>query len=751
MPLEYIIIDLTRNFMDRITKRFTLLTLFILISLNLKSQETGSISGYVKDGETSAPLENVNIVLVGTTRGTLTDSKGNFIIEGIRARVYTVRASMTGYKSEQKIVNLQALGNAEAEFSLYSRTYQIDSVSITAPREYRSLLREPYTEPFSLMPVISSVTRNDIQKQGAVNVIDVMNYVPGGLTETRGRQVKQFFSVRGQKYPYPDYALNGIWQQEFEELPYFFSASDIEKIEIVRSSAALLTGLSGIGGLVDIKTREYQGPETSIETEYGTFNTLHTHLSNGNKIGRFDYATGIGYDKTNGPEGKHSKESMGTFYSRANWQVNEKLRLLASLYYLDGKRELTVAQPPADPKYVSMLQNFDPYRSLLSNIKMVYRPRKNLSSEMQVFYSYRNPKYNDEVAGTSSREKDIEWGLNFMQSIAFMSSNTLRIGGLYDHWLAPNGKRFYTGRKCDTETISAVLVDEQRLGPVTLDAGLRWTRTYLNDYAAFNIQGEGSAFKNVTAIQNTWEPAIVQGSFGASYHSGNGLSINFNSAAGQVRPREGSLDVNFNVPGNESRIKLDLGTVKQLGKTGKLSLATFAVIQKNAIALSGTTYIDTVLNRVRELYLNRDQNQAGVELEIVFPKLFGFMEPFFNFTFMKSKMDSGTEMVTNKENPEIISSAGIYLDRKGFDLNLFGKYVSYFENSRFAPKSAGPQPLGDYFTIDCNGGYTLKGKVPVRFYVRVRNLTDKKYSTVVGYPDSGRSVYLGMRLSFIKS
>jgi len=118
---------------------------------------------------------------------------------------------------------------------------------------------------------------------------------------------------------------------------------------------------------------------------------------------------------------------------------------------------------------------------------------------------------------------------------------------------------------------------------------------------------------------------------------------------------------------------------------------------------------------------------------------------------MKSKMDSGTEMVTNKENPEIISSAGIYLDRKGFDLNLFGKYVSYFENSRFAPKSAGPQPLGDYFTIDCNGGYTLKGKVPVRFYVRVRNLTDNKYSTVVGYPDSGRSVYLGMRLSFIKS
>jgi len=191
-----------------------------------------------------------------------------------------------------------------------TRLYQIDSVNIIAPKEYRSLLKEPYTEPFSLLPVISNVSVRQIQKQGAVNLIDAMAYIPGGLTETRGRQVKQFFSVRGQKYPYPDYALNGIWQQEFEELPYFISASDIEKIEVVRSSAALLTGISGIEGLINLKTREYSRPEATMELEYGTFNTIHTHLSGGNTIGRFAYAAGAGFDRSNGPSGKHSKESM---------------------------------------------------------------------------------------------------------------------------------------------------------------------------------------------------------------------------------------------------------------------------------------------------------------------------------------------------------------------------------------------------------------------------------------------------------
>ena len=77
--------------------------------------------------------------------------------------------------------------------NLNIRLYEIDSVNITAPKEYRSLLKEPYTEPFSLLPVISIISVPQIQKQGAVNVIDAMTYVPGGLTETRGRQVNNSF------------------------------------------------------------------------------------------------------------------------------------------------------------------------------------------------------------------------------------------------------------------------------------------------------------------------------------------------------------------------------------------------------------------------------------------------------------------------------------------------------------------------------------------------------------------------------
>ena len=647
-----------------------------------------------------------------------------------------------GYSS----INAQNARNSD----MLSKTHEIDTVLVIARNAARDLMAKPYTEPNSLLPSISKISHAYILKQGATNVVEAMKYVPGGLIETRGRQVKQFFSVRGQKYPYPDYAINGVWQKEFEELPYFFSTSDIEEIEIVRSSAALLTGLSGLAGLINIKTREYSSLETNIELEYGSFNNLHTHLSNGNKIGRFSYATGIGYDKSDGPTGKHAKEEMADFYSQLNWQPSEKLSIKAGLFYLDGKRELRIAELPADKKYRDMIQNFDPYKSLLSNLKLVYRPGEKFSSELQLFYSSRNPTFNDEVKITSSSEKDAEWGLNFIQSVSITRLNILRFGGLYNRWVAPNGKRFYTGKRCDTETFSGVLVDEQRIGPVTLDAGIRWTKTYLNDYGAFNIEGDGAQFKNVTPIQDQWEPAILQGSLGASYRINNSLSLYLNSATGQIKPRQGSLTTELSEPLNETRSKIDMGAVKKIGSSGKISLTAFGVIQKNAIALSGDTYHDVKTNERRELYLNRDQNQTGVEFEIVAPKMFNLLSPFLNSMVMKSLVKEAGSMVTNKENPVCIASGGVYLDKKSFDLNLLCKYVSPFENDRFAAVSDGPKPLGDFLTVDLSGGYTTKGKVPVRVYFKIRNLTDYKYSTVIGYPDFGRMIFAGVQIKLRK-
>ena len=255
------------------------------------------INGTIRDAATLVPLDNVNIALLNTKQGAISDPGGKFTIANVPPGSYRISVTRVGYETLERSVRVQADAYTRIMLYLQPRVIELDAVGIIGRKPSRDIMVLPMLEPRGLEAVRSLITRQEINKQGATTLIEAMNFIPGGMTETRGRKVKQFFSVRGQKYPYPDYAVNGIWQKEFHEIPYFFSSSDIEEVEIVRSSAALLTGLSGLSGVIKLKTREYDSMETTMQMDYGSFETLQGHLSHGGRIGKFSYALGVGYDR----------------------------------------------------------------------------------------------------------------------------------------------------------------------------------------------------------------------------------------------------------------------------------------------------------------------------------------------------------------------------------------------------------------------------------------------------------------------
>ncbi len=726
--------------------------LFITHSTFTQNLQQG-IRGTVRDAENSKPLESVNLILAGTGYGAISKPDGSFEIGGIPEGRYDLQASMIGFKPESQTVTVRRNAFVTVNIELIPDVVAFDSV-IVIGRKQQNYIAMPNLEPLSLSAVTTRVSRDEIVTQGAVTLVDAMKYVPGAFTESRGRKVKQFFSVRGQKYPYPDYAINGIWQKEFHELPYFISASDIEEVEIIRSSAALLTGLSGLSGVINIKTRSYEKSETSVEADYGTFNTMHLHASHGGKYKDISYAAGVGYDKTDGPEDKNAAEEIGNVYGRVEWQATEKLGVSANLYYLTGKREIALAEPPAGKRFREQISSYDQVRSTLSNLKLKYTPSDNAVTELHVYYSDRKPIYRavdmttEEVMFTS--EKDHEWGVNLIQAINLSDRNTLRFGGLYNHWVAPNGKRFYVGRPCDLETISGVITDEHILGSVTLDAGIRWSKTYMNEYGAFDIGESGAQFTQVVPIINEWQPGTIQASLGATWNISPKSAVFYHSAVGNVKPREGSLADDFTEPLNETRTKMDLGFRTRWMDSGKVSITGFLVNQKDAISLSGGTYEQNGITL--EFYQNRNQDQFGIETEVLSPKMWNMISAFANFTAMRSRAEDGNEMTKNAEFPELITNGGVQFTKYGLDINLYGKYVSKYESSRFVTQVAGQPtvfaPLGDFFTLDLTSGYTFGSSFKTRVYLRVQNITDRRYSTVAGYPDFGRQLRVGIRVIY---
>jgi outer membrane receptor protein involved in Fe transport len=630
-------------------------------------------------------------------------------------------------------------------------SYTVEPIEVRGKR-LRDLVGEPLSESPGLELSTSVIEQAEIERQGAKTLIDALEYIPGAWVETRGRKVKQFFSTRGQKYPYPEYAVDGAWQREFHEMPYFFSASNVERIQVIRSSAALLMGLSGLAGVINIVPKEYEEPETSGEIEYGTFDSYRFHLSHGATAGTVSYALNAGSDHTEGPEGRNSAEDITNFLGSLRWRPVDSLSIKANLFHLYGERELTQAEPPATLRLQEALERFDPLQSTLFSVKTYFRPSDRASTELMLHYIDRDHTFVSatEIPHVSTREWDYEWGMNLVQALGLSQNNILRVGGLYNHWIAPNGKRFYVGRRTDLETYSAVMVDEHRFGRMILDGGLRWAKTYINDYGAFNINGSSRGFGDVVPVEDEWEPSIFNGSVGAAYYLSSVLSLHLNLASGYIQPRVGTLDVNLEEPKNERRVKLDLGVRAAQEGIGQISLVGFLTQQTDAIVLSGKT--EEMNGRVMELYINRDQDQIGAELEAKAEPLLNVVQPFINVTAMRSRAESEGEMERNKELPQFIINGGLYASRSRFDVSVFWKYVSSYESTRFVAAKSGeapvPQPLGDFHVLNATAGWSLGGRHRARIYVEVKNLTDRKFSTVVGYPDFGRRFTLGLRQAF---
>jgi outer membrane receptor protein involved in Fe transport len=631
-----------------------------------------------------------------------------------------------------------------------SRTYGLDTVVVIGTR-LRDPVSDPSTELSSLELSTSRVGREDIVRQGAKTVTDALAYLPGARTENRGRKVKQFFSLRGQVYPYPDYALDGAWQREFHEIPYFLPSAEIERIEVIRSSAALLKSPFGQAGVVNIVPRTYTQRETTVDLEYGAESAYRLGLSHGGTAGRASYAIGIHRSHTDGPANRNAEEGMTGLRAGGRWELSRKLVLQGNCFYLNGSRQLAQAVPPAAPRYQNAVEEFNPFRATLVTIKMQFRPHSRASTDLRAYYSSRNHAFVTATSSpaTATAERDREWGIDFIQALALSRGNSLRLGGLYNHWVAPNGKRFYLGRRVDLETFSAVAVDEHQFGRLRLDAGLRWTRTYVNEYGAFNISGSPRGLTNVAPTRNVWEPYILNGSAGLTLYQSQRQSMHLNLSLGALRPRTGTLDVDFEEPERETRIKLDAGIRRSSEGGGRLSVTGFVVHLANAIVLSGKTA--TLDERVMELYTNRDQRQHGVEIEAHSDTLLGQIRAFVNLTAIWSMEELDGMMVRNREQPRVIIGGGLSGATPDYDFSLFWKSLSAYESIRFADSSQGPplpQPLGGFVTLSATLSRTFGNRKWTRLYLEMHNLTNREYSTVIGYPDAGRRLTVGLRKTF---
>jgi outer membrane receptor protein involved in Fe transport len=607
----------------------------------------------------------------------------------------------------------------------------------------RDPLENPAAEIIGLQTATSEVISEDILRQNPRTLTEALNFAPGAWTETRGRKVKQFTSFRGQTYPYPDYAIDGMWFREFYELPYFFPPSEIERIKVVRSSAALMTGLSGLSGVINIIPKVEDERVTRLEGEYGTDNYQRYYLSHSEPIEGGSILFSAGHQTTDGPDGLHAAERMTTGSIRLHWSPTPQIDWDSFLFILNGDRQLEFARPPASPGVQRRVEEFDPIRSILFGTRARFHHGELSTTEVSLWGADRQARFRDYQLGTFHDDDDYEYGVQVLHSLVPCENNILRFGALYHRWAAPGGKRFYSGKRTDIETVSAVIVDQHDFGKLKLDAGYRYTHEYYNDFAAYNIEGSPAGLGNANPIMDEWAEPQHRFNIGGKYELCPDTSLYANYSFGQVDAPPGAVSAPGNTLDRESRHMVDAGILINTTSIGVLKAGLFGVQRNDGINITGTGPVAPF----PPVYANQDSRQYGFEAEWRSPWYWDRLSFFGSVQWMQAQMKNAAGSYTRDlELPRSICTAGVYFREGNFDASLFAKHVSAYQNNRFS--NTGPKPLGDYIDLNFTAGYTFESPVETRVFVALNNLLDDNYSSVVGYYDHGFRLTAGLQCAF---
>ena len=630
------------------------------------------------------------------------------------------------------------------------RVLRLGEMVVVGEQAQRDLIADPALQSRALEIAISTVEEEIIRKQNARSLTDALDFAPGVLTESRGRKVKQFTSFRGQIYPYPDYAINGVWHREFHELPYLFPASQIEKVEVIRSSGALLLGLSDLTGVVNVVTKQYDERTTFFETEVGRFDTSRTSVSHGDRSEKGFYTVGVNYYTTDGPDDRNGAERMGSAVTTMGFQPFPDLKLDLNVFVLRGERELIHPEPPGrDISKWNAFEQISPQDAVGINSRALWKHGEDASTELTAGYVERTEDFEgliyNKTTKTSSwrhtHSKDYEYSLGVIHARNVSDDNTLRVALNYDYWLAPEGKRFYVGQRMDIHSFAVALVDEHRFDRLTLDGGVKYVRHYYNDYTAARFDIVGAKHTGLS-IEEEWADPLLTGTVGATYEVSPAVDLFSHAALGTVEPPPGAVDADGeDSVDRETRLMLDAG-VKLKRDTGAfVKVGGFAVFRDDAIVLEDTVDVG---GEEYSLYSNRNVRQYGLELEARSAKLQDVATLYLNLTAMESLERHDGDFEDHIEVPDYVASAGVYAEWGPFDLNLFGKWVSGYENKRFAQDKQ-YHDLGDYVDLNLTAGWTLGLEDRTRIYCSLENVLDDGYSTVVGYPDHGFQAFIGLQ------
>jgi iron complex outermembrane receptor protein len=280
-------------------KKIFLLT-FCLFTHTIFGQ-TGQLNGIVFNGA-GEPAPFVSVQVKEIKKGVVSDESGAFSFSGLKANTYTLQASFVGYKTLEQIVTIEEGKTLNLELELFENAEALKEIVVRgylSQNDRIASIGKLVARPMDLPMAIQTIDRQVLEYQQVNSMQDVLMNTNGVYIMGNTGGYQEEIAGRGFSFGSNNTFKNGARFLN-SMIP---EVSSLEKVEVLKGSAAILFGNVSAGGIINLVTKKPKfgfGGELSVRT--GSFGLIKPS---------FDVYGGIG-------KGEHVAFRINGTYQKAN-------------------------------------------------------------------------------------------------------------------------------------------------------------------------------------------------------------------------------------------------------------------------------------------------------------------------------------------------------------------------------------------------------------------------------------------------
>jgi len=601
---------------------------------------------------------------------------------------------------------------------------QLNEVVVTATKTER--------KPQDVTQSVTVITADQIDKSGASNVAEAINKTAGVMVTDQGPLGSlQAVTIRGSSYQQVLVLLDGkrlnsasAGGYDLSELPVPLDA--IERIEIVRGPGSALYGSDAVGGVVNIITKKPSKPVTILSGAVGERNYASDSIYHSGRDGNTYYALSYGKEHSGGYSFtsdagdtiNHNNADQYNVGMKLGYDIDATSSIEATSDYIE--KWIGVSGSRMFPSPNANQTN----RDTVTGMQYKQRLSKTVDFNIRVYQSderlhFENPDvsvYTSDRSMTSGSEAQVNWIMNSFSVV------TIGAEGRYDSMVDSSAGTHMA------RISSAYIQDEMSMGDsFILVLGGR------NDvHSSFGSEWSPKASaRYLYAGSGT----ILRASYGKSFRAPTLNDLYFTDSYGDIgnpnlQPEhaeeyEGGIEQSLGT-GNSLKFTAFNRRISDLIIWQPLPSNPFAFTPKN-LGRARVTGTETELHFVASQYFS-----GNLSYTQMFPvNLITGERLFSDVSHIPAEQFGGTLFVA--------------LDQQT-TLSLDGKSVrNYVE-----PGQPNMEQFKQYYTLDGKITDTVVSRkdFKAQVFIGMKNIFDRKYETVLGYPMPPQTFYGGMTASF---